>query len=121
MVKRTGPTNPYLKQLIETLKKKSFELKAPIWKAIAKKLEKPRRKKVEVNLSKIERFAEKNETIIVPGVVLGAGKLTKPVRIAAWRFSDSARKKIELAKGKCLSIEDLLKENPKGSKVKILT
>lgn len=121
MAKRTGPTNPYLKQLIEKLKKKSIELKAPIWRAIAEKLEKPRRKKVEVNLSRIERFVEKDETVIVPGVVLGEGMLTKPVKVAAWRFSESARKKIESAKGKCLSIEELLEENPKGSGVKILT
>jgi len=120
-MKRTGPTNPYLKQLIEELKKNSREMKAPIWLAVAEKLERPRRKRVEVNLSRIQRYSQPNETIVVPGVVLGSGELKKQVRVAAWRFSESARKKIEEAGGKCLSNLELVKENTKGSNVKILT
>lgn len=121
MAKRTGPTNLYLKQLIDTLKKKSVELNAPIWKTIAKKLEKSTRQKIEVNLSRIERYANDGDIVIVPGVVLSSGQLTKPVNIAAWRFSSTAVKKIENAKGKCLTIEELIKENPKGSNVKIIS
>lgn len=120
MVKRTGPTNPYLKQLIEKLKKKSIELNAPIWKEIAAKLRKPTRKRIEVNLSKIERYAENGETVLVPGVVLSSGKLTKSVDVAAWKFSPAATEKIK-DKGKVLTIEDLLEENPKGSNVKIIS
>lgn len=120
-MKRTGPTNPYLKQLIEELKKSSRELKAPIWLAIAEKLERPRRKKVEVNICDIERNTKTDETVVVPGVVLSNGELTKPVKIAAWRFSQKAREKIEKIGGKCLGIEELIKENPKGSNVRILT
>jgi large subunit ribosomal protein L18e len=119
MVKRTGPTNPYLKQLIEKLKKKSIELDAPIWKAIASKLGTPSRKRIEVNLLKIDRHTENGDTVIVPGVVLADGKLTKQVNIAAWRFSPSAIKKIK-DKGKIMTIEDLLQENPRGSNVKII-
>lgn len=121
MVKRTGPTNPYQRALIDDLRKKSFELEAPIWRTLAEKLEKPRRKKVEVNLSDIERNAEKNDTVIVPGIVLASGELTKPVTIAAWKFSQTAKEKIKKTKGKCLSIEELVKENPKGTGVKIIT
>jgi large subunit ribosomal protein L18e len=121
MSKKTGPTNPYLKQLIETLRKKSLELEAPIWKTVAKKLGKPTRQRTEVNLSKIERYANDGDTVIVPGVVISSGQLTKPVNIAAWRFSASVVKKIKNAKGKCLTIEELIKENPKGSNVKIIS
>ena len=119
-MKPTGPTNPYLKQLIEELKKKSKELKAPIWLTVAEKLEKPRRKKVEVNIYEIGRNAKEGETVIVPGVVLAAGELSKPINVAAWRFSPKAEEKIKKAGGKTMSIQELMKENPKGSKVKIL-
>lgn len=119
MVKRTGPTNPYLKQLIEKLKKKSIELNAPIWNTIASKLGTPSRKRIEVNLLKIDRHTENGDTVIVPGVVLAEGRLTKQVSIAAWRFSPSAIKKIK-DKGKIMTIEDLLQENPRGSNVKII-
>jgi large subunit ribosomal protein L18e len=120
MAKRTGPTNPYLKQLIENLKKKSFEDNTPIWRVVAKKLEKPRRQKIEVNLSDIERNTKDGDTIIVPGIVLASGELKKSINIAAWRFSASARRKIEKAKGKCLTIEELIKKNPKGTGVRII-
>jgi large subunit ribosomal protein L18e len=48
------------------------------------------------------------------------GELTKPVIVSAWRFSNPAEEKIKKAKGKTLTIRDLMKENPKGTKVKIL-
>ncbi len=120
MAKRTGPTNPYLKELVEKLKKKSFELNAPIWKEIARKLGGSTRKRIEVNLSKIDRHTNSGDTVIIPGVVLASGNLTKSVNVAAWRFSPAAIKKIN-DKGKILTIEDLLQENPRGSNVKIIS
>jgi len=120
MVKRTGPTNPYLKSLVEDLRKKSFETNTPIWKDVAEKLSRSRRRKVAVNIFEIEKNTEKNDFVIVPGIVLSVGELSKPVNIAAWKFSASAEEKIKKAKGKMMSIEELAKENPKGTGVKIL-
>jgi large subunit ribosomal protein L18e len=119
-MKRTGPTNQYLKKLIEDLKKKSLETDTTIWRDVAEKLEKSRRSRVEVNLSDVERNAEKDDFVLVPGIVLSSGEITKPVNIVAWRFSGVAEEKIKKAKGKCLTIEELVKENPKGTGVKIL-
>jgi len=50
MVKRTGPTNPMLKKLIEELKKKSLEENVKIWKRVAEILERPTRRRAEINL-----------------------------------------------------------------------
>jgi large subunit ribosomal protein L18e len=58
--------------------------------------------------------------VVVPGKVLGAGSLEHSVSVAAFSFSDQAKVKISKAKGKCLSILDLLESNPKGSDVRIL-
>jgi len=120
MVKRTGPTNPILKALIEDLKKKSIEKQSNFLKDIVEKLNKPRRQRVEVNIAHIERHAEKNETIIVPGVVIGYGELTKPVTVSAWKFSKPAKQKIEKIKGKAISIEELVNKNPMGTNVRIM-
>jgi len=120
MVKRTGPTNPMLKKLIEELKRKSLEENVRIWKRIAEILEKPTRRRVEINLKHIEREAKEGETIVVPGVVLSEGRLTKKVTIAAWKFSAKAKEKIEKAGARAISIEELVKENPKGSSVRIM-
>lgn len=121
MSKRTGPTNSYLKGLIENIRKKYFELNAPIWKAIAKKLEAPTRKRIAVNLSDIERNTKENDVIIVPGVVLASGNLNKKITIAAWKFSGQAKEKIKKSKSECITIEELMEKYPKGSGVKIIT
>lgn len=118
--KRTGPTNIYLKEIIQKLRKLGHEKNIPIWLTVAEKLEKPRRKRIEVNLSRIERYVKEGETIVVPGIVLGSGNLTKKIKVAAWRFSNSAREKIEKAGGECLSIDELVEKNPKGSGVRII-
>ncbi len=120
MAKRTGPTNVYLKQLVENLKKRSRELDAPIWKTVAEKLEKSTRQKVEVNLNKINKHAAEDSFVVVPGIVLGSGEINKAVNVSAWRFSRSAIEKINKSKGKILTIDELVREKPKGTDVKIL-
>ncbi|MCD6591158.1 MAG: 50S ribosomal protein L18e [Candidatus Aenigmarchaeota archaeon] len=112
--------NPVLKNLIETLYKGSFKHNSPLWRAVAEKLNKPRRKAYEVNLLTLEKHANKNETIIVPGCVLGFGEITKKLNVAAVRFSRTAKEKIEKAGGSCLSIEELYEKNPKGHRIKIM-
>ncbi len=73
-----------------------------------------------MNLSKINRYAKEGESIIVPGKVLAAGEISKGTNIAAVSFSETARKKIVDGKGKVMTILDLVKENPKGSNVRII-
>jgi large subunit ribosomal protein L18e len=119
-VKETKKTNPELLKLIQFLKKQGRENKADIWRDIAEDLSKPRRKSIAVNLSRLSRFTQKNETIVVPGKVLGSGKMKHPITVAAFAFSEKAKEKIKAAKGKCLSLFELAEKNPKGSNVKII-
>lgn len=113
-------TNPVLVDLIGRLKKTGWDQEAPIWRDIALRLEKPTKRRVEVNLSRLERSLNDGETALVPGKLLAAGELTKRVDVAAYAFSESARAKVQAAGGKCLSIEELAKANPKGTKVRIV-
>lgn len=115
MVKR-GPTNPRLAELIEKLKAE----KKGIWQSAARFLSRPTRKRPWINLSKISRYAGEGETILVPGKVLAAGDLTKPVTIAAWKFSEKAVEKIRARKGKVMSIPELMKTNPSGKGVRVM-
>lgn len=119
-MKELKTTNPQLIELIRFLKKQSREQKAPIWKAIAEKLVASRGRRIAVNISRINRYTEKNETVVVPGKVLGAGELNHPVTVAAFAFSETAKQKIKKARGRCLTIPELVKKNPKGSNVKII-
>ena len=113
-------SNPNLVQLIDFLLKASAENRAPIWKDIAERLAKPKRLYAEVNVSKIQRYADEGETVVVPGKVLGGGKISKAVTVAALSFSETARRKITEAGGKCISIRELVEMNPRGSGVRIM-
>jgi len=113
-------TNPELLSTIRFLRKKAQENDAVIWRDVADRLSSSRRRRVAVNVSLLNRYTKEKETVVVPGKVLGAGKIDHPFFVAALSFSRQARLKISAAKGKCLSILDLLKDNPKGSNVKIM-
>jgi large subunit ribosomal protein L18e len=115
-----GEKNPVLRETIEELNKASLENKAPIWKAIAGLLSRPSRRRHEVNLYLLERNLEKKQVAVVPGVVLGSGELTKPVTVAALKFSEEAENKIKKAGGACLTISELVEKHPKGERVRIL-
>jgi len=117
---RTGPTNQGLKNLIIELKKISSEKNIPLWKRIASDLEKPARQRRIVNLSRINRYTKDNETIVIPGKVLGSGELSRKITIAAQSFSAGAIEKITKAKSKAIKIEDLMKEPVQGKKIRIM-
>ena len=119
-MKRTGPSNEHMRSLIEDLRKESATQKAGIWSRIAEDLALPTRKRRVVNLSRLNRFTKANETVIVPGKVLGSGMLEHNVVVAAFSFSDGAKERIEQAKGKCITITELVKQNPKGKDVRII-
>jgi large subunit ribosomal protein L18e len=120
MKKSVTKTNPRLAGLIVMLKDASRTHEANIWREIAKRLDSPAKGYAEVNISKIQRYASEGETILVPGKVLGSGVLELPVKVAALNFSEAAVSKITGANGTCMSIEQLVRDNPKGSRVRIL-
>ena len=118
--KRTGPTNIVLRRTIRVLRKYARQHRAPIWRYVAELLERPRRLRIVVNVSKINRYTDKGDVVVVPGKVLGAGSIDHPVTVAAVGFSKQAVEKIRAAGGRVLHILQLLEENPRGSRVKII-
>lgn len=116
MDKKADPTNPVLLETIDVLEQQE----APIWSSVAENLGKVNRKRPEVNISDIERVAEEDETVVVPGKVLGTGRLTKEVNVAAFKVSDSAREKIEAEGGDFMFIQELVDENPDGTGVRVV-
>jgi large subunit ribosomal protein L18e len=108
--------NEQLKALIRDL----LMQERPVWKALARGLNRPERKGFKVSLKRIERHAKGKEILAVPGVVLGSGEVSRARDVAALRFSDSAREKLSKAGGRCLTIRQLLKENPRGKGIRIM-
>lgn len=105
--------------LIQELKRTAIAHEVPLWKRVAEDLEKPSRQRRSVNIFKIDANADDGDILIVPGKVLGEGDLTKKVTVAAFSFSNQAAEKIG-KNGKVMTITELIKSNPKASKVRIL-
>lgn len=117
---KLSKTNPNTVNLIKSLTKQSSAQDAPIWKAVANELKRANRKTKEVNVYHIDKTTDADDTILVPTKVLGEGNITHSVTVAAFKFSKEAKDKITAAGGKCLAIDELMAENPKGSNVKII-
>jgi large subunit ribosomal protein L18e len=113
--KITGPSDHSIRVLIRAL----WKTKRRVWKDISKKLAGPRKNRIEANLYRINKKTENNDIIVVPGKILGIGELDHKLTIACLHTSKSAKKKIETSGSKLLSIEELVKQNPEGKKIKI--
>nr|MDO8081956.1 50S ribosomal protein L18e [Candidatus Freyarchaeota archaeon] len=120
MPKPTGPANPEVWKLITELAKKSKSEKSNIWKRVSDELRRPTRNRVSVNLSKINRYTVNDDTVLVPGKVLGSGELKHKVCVAALSFSKEAANKTKKTGGECITIQELMKRNPSGTNVKII-
>ncbi len=119
-MRETKTTNPQLIELISLLRKQSREKKAAIWLDVADDLAKTRSQRPVINLSNINRNTEKADVVVVPGKILASGILDHPVTVAAFEASEQAIAKMEAAKAKYLTIQELIQKNPEGSKVKII-
>ena len=106
--------------LVRRLEEMGRKEERPLWTALAEKLNRPRRKAYEVNLFRLDRYANAKETIVVPGTVLGRGELKKPVTVAALKFSGKAKEEINKAGGMAMSIDEFIQSRPKFDKVRIM-
>ena len=112
--------NPELISVTRFLKSKAAEFNAPIWRTLAKNLEKSKHRRCVVNLSRINRYSADGDTVTVPGKVLGSGTLDHTVSVAAFQFSEEAKKKIEATGGECLTFSALIEKNGKGTNLRII-
>jgi len=93
-------TNIHLAKLIIAIKKIN-----PI---LANLIAAPRRKRVTVNIEKINKETKENDIVAVPGKILGKGNMEHEITIAALSFSSEALKKLKEAKCKVEGIEGIL-------------
>jgi len=113
-------TNPMIKKVVISLRRAYRQYHVKLWRDLVERINKPKRKRIVVNVSRINRYTQANDTVVVPGKVLGAGLIDHPVTVAALWFSKSAKEKIEKVGGRALTIEQLISERPTGSGIKII-
>ena len=119
-MKITTRTDPNKVSLITSIKQAGIQNKANIWKRLSEELSAANRKRVALNLSHINRVSSPDDIIVVPGKILGAGELKHKISVAAESFSELAKEKILSVGGQCLSFEELIKSNPKGTNVRLM-
>jgi large subunit ribosomal protein L18e len=101
--------------------RKAFKSKrAPIWKHLENKLANSRSRASEVNISKLASVTKEGETIIVPGKILGSGKINHKLTVCAFSMSLKAAKKLYDCGGKIVTIADLTQSYPEGKGVRII-
>lgn len=87
---------------------------SPFWVRVQELLDRPKRKKMGVNIGKISECTVKGQTVVVPDKVLSGGKLAHAIDVAAEGFSSGALKAIKSAGGKAMAVADAKKANPTG-------
>jgi len=101
-------------------KKENKTKKSAFWERAFSLLQKPRRSKKGMNLSRLSSITKEGDIVLVADKLLGSGKMTHKLTIACDRFSASASILLKKAGCKVQSVAQLRKENPKGTGVMLV-
>lgn len=82
--------------------------KQKIWRATSHDVLASRKNRPEVNIGVISKNTKDGSRVLVPGKVLGVGKIDHKVIVGAYSFSKSARSKITSNGGSCLGIPEFM-------------
>ncbi len=113
-------TSQVVIQMAKELKKASTKNDAPIWAKLAEYALKPSVARRDINLYKISKLTEDNDTVVFPGKVLGTGSVSHKITICSFSISESAATKILESGGELISFSELIKKNPTGKGVVLL-
>ena len=89
--------------------------RSPFWKRVLELLSSSSRMRRGVNVSRIAAYAKDGGIVVVPDKVLGAGRISQKLTVAAVSFSASAKKAIESAGGRAISIAEAAGKSAKGT------
>jgi len=90
------------------------------WLKVSEILSSSRKKRLNLNLEKLNSLIGNEKTIIVPGKILSQGELDKKIKVVALDFSEKAREKIKKSGSEISTILEEVKKNPEAKGVKIL-
>jgi large subunit ribosomal protein L18e len=111
-----------IKRVIVELEKKGRKEKKDYLLALANNLDTSKRRRISINIFKLDNLAVKNKDkiFLVAGKVLGFGSINNKLKVYAYSFSENAKKKIESLNGELKSFEALLKDKIEAKDVLIV-
>jgi large subunit ribosomal protein L18e len=119
-IRSNRKTSDSLKLTISGLLEISRKENSAFWRDIAERISVGRRRYASVDVGKIERLCSDGDTVVVAGSVLAGGYFQKKITVSALRASEAAKEKIKIGGGTFKPLEELAKENPKGTNLKII-
>jgi large subunit ribosomal protein L18e len=105
-------TNKVLAEAITLIKKTNPEY--------AKQLAMPIKKWAELNLDQIDRATKDGESVFIPGKVLSSGKISKKLKIVAWKASEKALDKMKELKIEFNLVSEEIIKNPELKNLRLL-
>ncbi len=84
---------------------------AKLWKDVYRLASKPRRQRVIINLIRLNRIAEEGDSVVIPGKILGVGRVEHKFSVAAIEYSSSAAEKLSKAGCKMEGIKSMLEKD----------
>lgn len=94
--------------------------KTLFWKRVLELLSAPSRSRCGVNISRISANVKEGAVVVVADKVLGTGICANKLTVGAAAYSATAKKAIEAAGGKAMSIVEVAKKHPTGKDVVII-
>jgi large subunit ribosomal protein L18e len=113
-------TNTLIEGNIWALRRAFKKNKAPIWRALERRLLSPISNRREVNINRLANVTKQGQVIIVPGKILGSGEIGHKLTVCAISISESATNKITASGGKVITINELVEEYPDGRGVRVI-
>jgi large subunit ribosomal protein L18e len=98
-------------KLISKLEQTTRKTKKEFWNDLAKRIAKPKRNNVIVNLEKLDKFSKifDGKILVVPGKILSVGDFNSKATIVGVNASKKAIDKISI-KGKYIPLNDFIDE-----------
>jgi len=106
-------SNKTSKYLVNTIREAT---KNPAWIEVAGILSRPKRARINANLSEL---ADK-KAVVVCGKVLSEGNVNSKMKVVALNFSEGAKEKLLNAGCEVVTIADEIKKNPELKDIEIL-
>ncbi len=97
--------NEWLAKLMQASSKKSEY--GRLWKSVYRNVNVAKRRRVAVNIGKINEYSKNDDNIIVPGKVLSNGKIDHSVNIAAVSFTKKAAEALKESNSKMLTLDEM--------------
>lgn len=105
-MKHTEFENPLWDNTVKLLKR----IKQPFWRAVLEIVDRSRRRRVVVNIEKVNKYYKEGKIVVIPGKLLGGEALKHKAKVVAVDASKGAIQMIKKGGGEFVYMEEFLKD-----------